>query len=706
MTITRSSLSRLAVHSTLALAVLAALATTNAAAAPGGPVAVAAPTRLAHGDGVLGALPISTPIRVVIGLKLRDRAGLEAVVRQAHEAVQAGMAPHLLGREQVMAKHTPTPAQAQAVADYLVARGFRNVTISPSRMLVTADGTAANASDAFMTTFARVRTHDGRIAFANTDAVRIPAVLAGTVAGVLGLQTVHVPRSHAKRLNPGSAHTQVISGHNPTDFPSIYAVGSAAAATNIPVGIITEGNLAQVRTDLNTFTSRRGLPTVTTQTVNTGGTSSDTSGVGEWDLDSQNIVGMSGGVSKLVFYNMPHMYNSDLTANFDTVVTKNAVKIINVSLGECEQYAMPVAQGGDGSAAIADALFLTAAAQGQTFSISTGDSGADECGNGGVTPSWPANSPWVVAVAGTRLNVTSSGAWQKETVWSGSGGSPSTYEPMPAWQAAFSISGTTRAVADVAFDADPNTGSIIYVNGSTAQYGGTSLAAPLFAGLWARVLHAHPSTGFAAPVIYALPASTFHDVTSGNNNNGGTGFTAGPGYDFASGRGSMKINSAVTGAAGLATQLLGNTGFEAASISPWTSIPGSVVVNNPSSAHKGSKFAVLGSQTQSNQRIQQTVTIPAGKTLASLRFYMQTTTAEVGDTAKDSLKVLVLNSSGNVILRTLATYWNRDASTGYVYRALDMSGFAGQTVLIRFYASNDASALTTWHLDDVSLTVE
>ena len=66
----------------------------------------------------------------------------------------------------------------------------------------------------------------------------------------------------------------------------------------MPVGIVTEGKLTNVINDLNSFTSQNGLPTVTTQTVNTNGTSTDTSGDVEWDLDSQDIDGMAGGVGR------------------------------------------------------------------------------------------------------------------------------------------------------------------------------------------------------------------------------------------------------------------------------------------------------------------------------------------------------------------------------------------------------------------------
>ena len=85
--------------------------------------------------------------------------------------------------------------------------------------------------------------------------------------------------------------------------------------------------------------------------------------------------------------------------------SRSLARELDMSLGECETDAHS-----DGSDAADDQLFATAVAQGQTFSISTGDSGADECGDGGTKASNPANSPYVVAVAGTTLNASTT-AW-------------------------------------------------------------------------------------------------------------------------------------------------------------------------------------------------------------------------------------------------------------------------------------------------------
>jgi xanthomonalisin len=490
-------------------------------------------TQLRQGDVVSGPLATSQPIHIEVALKLRNPDQLSAFLATARTSTLS-MVQHKMSTQQFVTAYSPTSDQANKVAAWLKAAGFTNVTIAPNRMMISADGRADTVQAAFKTSFVKVRTKEGRNAFMNNSGVQIPAALQDSVLSVIGLQSVHQAHTFAKPVQAGYT-TQAVTGHNPTEFSSIYGGNGVTTAAGVPVGIVTQGKITQTITDLNTFTSQNGLATVTTQTVNTNGTSSDTSGLGEWSLDSQDVVGMAGGqVGSLIFYNIPTLSNANLTADFNTIVNANATKIINVSLGECETSAQ-----GDGSAAAQDQIFQQAVAQGQTFSISTGDSGADECGDGGVTPSWPAASQYVVAVGGTTLNASTT-TWNSATVWTSGGGSSSTFEPQPSWQNGVAP-GSKRGLPDIAYDADPNSGSKIIVNGATQQYGGTSLSAPLFAGAWARVIAIKGSNvGFAAPLLYQLPASDFHDITSGNNG----GETASAGYDLATGRGELIISGA------------------------------------------------------------------------------------------------------------------------------------------------------------------
>lgn len=482
-------------------------------------------------EQVTGLTSIDQPLHIAVALKLRNPDQLNAFIAARRQLAATGAqldAP--MTAQTFLDRHAPTTDDAQAVAAYLSKAGFTNVQVEPNRLLVTADGNVDAAQQAFQTTFVNV-TRDGRQSYANDKDAVIPASLQNAVLSVVGLQDVHRMHTMNVRADATSAlRPQSVTGHNPTTFSAIYGGSGVPTASTVTVGIIAEGRLTQTITDLNKFTSNNGLSTVSTQIVGSG--SSDTSGLEEWNLDSQDIVGMAGGkVGKLIFYDATSLSNSALTSIINTAVSANAAKVINVSLGECETDTTQ-----DGSMAADDQLFKTAEAQGQTFSISSGDSGADECGDGGTTPSYPASSPYVIAVGGTTLN-TSGSTYTSETAWSGSGGSPSLVEPRPTWQTA--VTGSFRVVPDVAFDADPNSGALVIVNGRNEQIGGTSLAAPLFTGSWARLLAAHTSLGFAGPHIYKLPAGDYHDVTSGNNG----GFSAGPGYDDVTGRGSFNLGT-------------------------------------------------------------------------------------------------------------------------------------------------------------------
>ena len=483
--------------------------------------------------------PATMPLHVEVALKVQNRPVLDAFIAATRDPSNRMYQQKLIPSD-VAAEFAPSSAKIQAVVDHLRNAGFSNIQLAPNHLMISADGNAGAALKAFNTRIEQVSVNGRGNAYANLDAAQVPAALGDTVLSVLGLQNVHQAHTMLKKgpvVNgkPGPAPTGLV-GHNPTTFPTIYGAGSTPTASTITVGIISDGNMTQPLKDLAQFTTTNGLPAVNTQVITVGAAGTDTGGTAEWDLDSQDIVGMSGGVSKLIFYTATSLANADLTAAYNKAVTDNVARVINVSLGECETYAYQ-----DGTMAADDQIFAVGVAQGQTFSISTGDAGSNECGSGprGTTPSYPASSPSVIAVSGTTLSTGTGNAWKSETLWSKSGGSPSTVEAKPSWQ----TKGTsTRDVADVAFDGDPNSGAIIIVNGANAQYGGTSLSAPLFAATWARMLAGHGTLGFAGPHLYTAPTSIYHDVVSGSNG----GESATTGWDLASGFGSIIVGNANT----------------------------------------------------------------------------------------------------------------------------------------------------------------
>ena len=188
---------------------------------------------------------------------------------------------------------------------------------------------------------------------------------------------------------------------------------------------------------------------------------------------------------------------------------------------------------------------------GTFYTASSGDSGH---GTG-----YPAASPNVIAVGGTTLNGCSGiscGGFTGETAWSGSGGGASSMEAIPGYQNSYTgavygassinaLTGGTRGIPDVSFDANPNTGVSVYdstrYHGQQGWFtlGGTSVGAPNWAGILAAGQAAGASALQGQAVIYGGGyATNLRDITSGSNGNCGTDCTAGLGYDLVTGLGS------------------------------------------------------------------------------------------------------------------------------------------------------------------------
>jgi len=155
-----------------------------------------------------------------------------------------------------------------------------------------------------------------------------------------------------------------------------------------------------------------------------------------------------------------------------------------------------------------------------------------------------------------------------------------------------------------------------------------------------------------------------------------------------------------------AAQLLGNPGFETGSAAPWTATAGVINDDSAEPPHSGSWDAWLdGYGTTHTDTLAQKVTLPSGCSTYSLSFWLHIDTAETTKTtAYDTLKVQLLNSSGTV-LATLATFSNLNHATGYTQHTYSVSGYAGQTVTLKFTGSEDSSLQTSFVIDDTALNV-
>lgn len=287
---------------------------------------------------------------------------------------------------------------------------------------------------------------------------------------------------------------------------------------------------------------------------------------GESDLDLETLMEIAPR-AHLVYFNLLNNLKGTesvgtVLANAFSAATKQYPGAIwSISLGFCEM-AFNLAD-----FQTMDSIIASAEQRGTSVFASSGDSGGLECtppSDWGPVPTQndvgvnvPAALSTVTGVGGTSLSLTAAGNYYGETAWTdpalsqGSGGGVSSILAQPPWQVAAGLpppsSSNGRAVPDVAADADPNTGNVVIVGGEQRLVGGTSLAAPIWAGFGAlidgylRHLGKRP-LGFANSVLYRLAATTppyppFHEITGGGNDF----YLAGPGYNKVTGLGSPDV---------------------------------------------------------------------------------------------------------------------------------------------------------------------
>jgi subtilase family serine protease len=275
------------------------------------------------------------------------------------------------------------------------------------------------------------------------------------------------------------------------------------------------------------------------------------SGAGdETSLDLQTAAAVAPGAQmRLVQANSAGLLDGFSRAIGDS---KGLPDVISLSYGGC---ALSENQAAPGYVAVLDSVLAMASLSGVSTFVAAGDEGSTTCGTnlGRTTLSYPAVSPFVTAVGGTRLALGAGNTRTSETVWNDSvygedgagGGAYSQLEARPFYQTGAN-SQSTRAVPDVSALADISPGWPLVVNGTLQTVGGTSGSTPLTAAATALVAATQrkagrPPIGLANGWFYQAAAqepATFYDVTQGSNDLGGVGCCqAAAGYDAASGLG-------------------------------------------------------------------------------------------------------------------------------------------------------------------------
>jgi hypothetical protein len=297
------------------------------------------------------------------------------------------------------------------------------------------------------------------------------------------------------RVGPAAAKPQ---GFSPAELQSAYDIPKSTSSP--VVAIVDAYDDPTAEDDLAVYRKQFGLGACTTKNgcfkkVGQTGTSALPDADPGWaeeialDLD---MVSAACPSCKILLVEANSESMADLGAAVDTAAKLGAVAISN-SWG--------------GSETSGDASFnkhLTH--KGVLVTASSGDDGY------GVE--FPAASPDVLAVGGTRLAKSSSSRGWAESAWSGAGSGCSKYEVKPKWQTDASCG--KRTVADVSAVADPDTGVAVYVTygdaGGWNVFGGTSVASPLVAAIFAGSGASAQGPSFP----YSQPKA-FHDVKSGKN---------------------------------------------------------------------------------------------------------------------------------------------------------------------------------------------
>ena len=364
-------------------------------------------------------------------------------------------------------------------------------------------------------------------------------------------------------FNPDGSDTPLATAgptaNSPTQLRNAYGFSQISfAGGTVPadgsgttIAIVDAYDDPNIASDLHQFDLEYGLPDpVFTKVNQTGGSTPpapNTSWSTEISIDVEWAHAIAPGANILLVE-----ANSNSTADLNTAAefaaTQPGVVAVSMSFLGAESSS-EVARNSD---------FVTPPGHpGVTFVAASGDNGAP--------PSQPAIDPNVLAVGGTSINLDAAGNILSEVGWTGSGGGISAFEPQPSYQTGVVTQSTTqRTNPDVAYDANPNTGITIYdtYNFPTptpwGQFGGTSIAAPQWAALIAIADQGRAQAGLGSldgpsqtlPRLYALPASDFNDITAGTST-GNPEYSAGPGYDLVTGRGSPQANQIVPALMGL-----------------------------------------------------------------------------------------------------------------------------------------------------------
>lgn len=488
----------------------------------------------------VGRLSATQPMHFDIVLPVRDQAGLDDFLREVYDPSSPNYR-RFLTVEQFTQMFGPSQEHWDALARFASANGFTVTGGSRDAMDLRLKGSVADIETAFHVTIGLYHDPIENRDFYAPD--REPTIdLPFQLMHISGLDNYWVPRSALVR-RPQGIQPAATTGSCPgasfcgSDMRAAYYEGKALTGKGQYIGLLEFAgfDIADVNTYYKNAKQKRTAPIKGISTDKTPITCvypacDDT----EQTLDITQALGMAPGIKTLYVY-----VGSTGTALLSAMSSDKPLPL-NLS---SSWYRWGTDFNSD------DTYFKKMAAQGQSFFEAAGDQGAWQ----GTDTWWPMESQYVICVGGTDLTTKGPGqGWASEVTWVDGGGGISPDDvPIPSWQQLKGVitkanEGSTKYRNGP--DVSANSNFTFYVCADQQActenyYGGTSFAAPMFAGYMALANQEAAAKklsppGFINPTIYPLGLGSgynkdFHDITQGSN-----GFPATKGYDLATGWGS------------------------------------------------------------------------------------------------------------------------------------------------------------------------
>ncbi len=556
-------------------------------AAAGDPATILAGNHPDEAAEIVGAAAASASRPLAMHLTMALRNGAELTRLLADQQNPASSQYHRwLTPDEFTSRFGPTDADLARVARWLGKSGFTVTSADASSREVSFTATVAQAQNVFAVKIAA--TADGRL-YSNTADPAVPADLAPLIESVDGLDNLlhSKPGVHRVPKRDSSAHSPdaIVGSIGPAFGPAdIYTFYDETPLLNDGIDGSGTGCLAVVEDSnidedaANAFNSQFSLPPLSDANFDIVLVDGTDPGKNDDELETMVDVNYSHTVapgSSIRIYLGDENTTKSSSAIVDAIHAAVREKKKN---GRCSAISISFSFCGvsNGFYRSQNDFFKQAASQGQSVFVAAGDDGAaglrysanqNACVPG-TTPevSELAASPYVTAIGGTEFtpdyDVDGNDVLSvPESVWNdqygASGGGESKIFKKPKFQKGLISEDKKRDVPDISFGASPLSPGFFYGgrNGSDEPAaecceGGTSIGAPAWAGISQLIAQqAGAWVGNLNTRIYQLGAENdvattgIRDVTSGNNSfNGVTGFSAVPGYDKASGWGTVDMN--------------------------------------------------------------------------------------------------------------------------------------------------------------------